>query len=136
MSCPAANILFRIPLISEEIKHDVRIQINIKLRKIASLKHKYQRTCHSDITRWTLLSKSILQEMGALKELRVMDSSFSAHWNSYKIEWVSRHLDHSCLTRPENNNPSQPEVIDLSTSDNSDSEVCVLDPETQSHPAS
>ena len=75
--------------------------------------------------------------MGALRELRVLDSSFSAHWNSYKIDWASRHMDHSCRTGPENNNPSQPEVIDLLTSsDNSDSEVCILDPETKSHPAS
>ena len=41
MPCPAANILVCIPLISEELRHDVRLWINIKLHKIANLKHRY-----------------------------------------------------------------------------------------------
>ena len=76
--------------------------------------------------------------MGVLRELRVIARSFNIHRNDYKVDWASRYLEHSCRTEPANNNPSQPEqveVIDLSTSpDNSDSEVCVLEPE--SHPAS
>ena len=94
--CPAANILIKIPLISDEIRHDVRDRIEYKLHKIANLKRKFSRTCHSNMARRVHLSKAILEEMGALRELRDLASSLYTNRHSYKVGLAERHLDHSC----------------------------------------
>ena len=141
MPCPVAGLSVRIPIISEELRRDVRRRINIKRHKISHLKLSYSRTCLHDVDSRVKLSEAILLEMGALKELRIIARSFTIHRNDYKVDWASHHVVHSCRTEPTNNIPTQPEqieVIDLSISPDSsisDSEVePVIEPE--SHPAS
>ena len=144
MPCPVAGLLVRLPIISEELRRDVRRRIIIKHQKISQLKISYSHTCLHDVDSRAKLSEAILLEKGALKELKLIARSFTIHRSDYKVDWASRHVVHSCWTKPRNNISTQPEqieVIDLSTStdnSNSDEEISVIEPATEpvSHPAS
>ena len=143
MPCPVAGLLVRLPIISEELRRDIRRRIIIKRQKISQLKISYSQTCLHDVNSWAKLSEAIVLEKGALKELKTLAWSFTIHCSQYKVDWASRHVIHSCWTVPRNNIPTQPEqieVIDLSRSDNSnsDEEISIIEPASERvpHPAS
>ena len=136
--CPAANILIKIPLVSVEIRNDIRDRIEYKLHKISNLKCKFSRMCHSNIARRIQLSKAILEEQGALRELHGLASSLYMNRHCYKVGHAERYLDHSCNSRTATNtSPSdQVDLVDLVTDSSSpgtsEPEDSLSDPEIES----
>ena len=134
--CPAEHILIKIPLVSKQIRNDIKDRIEERLTKISYLQCKLARTSHGNIARKVFLSKAIIEQQGALKELHSIANMLYVNRNSYKIGHAEMYMDHSCdLTHPANTSLTDQEdcvdISDSSASETSDLEEIYTDSELE-----
>ena len=138
MSCPISGLLVRLPTFSEELRNDIKHRIITKQQKLAQLRTSLSQTCHHDTKSHAKLSETIILEKGGIKELKTLARTPRGQ---YKLDWVGRHVIHSCWTARTNNiraQQSEVEIIDLTRSENnSDDDVSILESSSEriSHPS-
>ena len=131
--CPAENILIKIPLVSSQIRNEIKERIEERLTKISYLQCKLARTSRGNIAQKVSITKAIIEQQGALSELHSLANMLYVNRNSYKIGHAEMYMDHSCdLSHPANTSlTDQEDLVEISDSSASDLEETYSDSELE-----